>query len=442
LFDKLKKKSIEIVCPVCKGGQTEPALAFSTFCRTCGEHLKIIKGEAHLHSGPQLSGISGMRMVSEKSPVYPLNPQRSSQHDDNNNDKNSGQNNKLKSRLLLASKKARSKGKRRPSREEAILNLSPQKMDKQSEPDNFDPEFFEAETMQASVAEVFGLIRPTAELASEPLKDIQNETGEEDYQLSKDAITLGTEATAYEDLNSGSMAAMIGDLVNLEKKREIAKTKQPPRPSPEAPKIALPEKPVIVKKEAPKNQVKVRCFRCNHRQWESKHAESTQCGRCNTYISLADYEIRQPTDRIIRTRGNVTVLRKGALMGNELACRDLLAMGPISTKIDCSGQARFKASATVQGHLHCESLIIDKGTIVEFAQGVYSESVIIYGSLRGDVTCAGLVEVFKNGILDGDVTAQFVDLKSGATLTGEMIIDPDLQVKLPEVKGYDSSIID
>jgi hypothetical protein len=44
--------------------------------------------------------------------------------------------------------------------------------------------------------------------------------------------------------------------------------------------------------------------------------------------------------------------------------------------------------------------------------------------------------------LDGDVTAQVVDLKIGATLTGEMIINPDLQVKLPEVKGYDSSIID
>jgi cytoskeletal protein CcmA (bactofilin family) len=434
LFDKLKKKSIEIVCPACKGSQTEPALAFSTFCRTCGEHLKLVKGEARLHSGPQLSGISGMRLVSSKTPVYPLNQQKKAPQSHLNGEKESDQ-----ASTFVESKRERKKASRSRIGEKPPQKPTVQTVKKEFAQDN---EFFEPEPMEASVAEVFGLIRPNVEAGGEPPKGHHPDIEVDDYQLSEDAITLGKEASPFEDLNAGSMGAMIGDLLAQEEKRELAKVKRIPEPSPEAPKVALPEKPVIIKKEVPKNQVKVRCFRCNHRQWESKHAESTQCGRCNTYISLADYEIRQPTDRIIRTRGNVTVLKKGALHGSDLACRDLLAMGPISTKIDCSGQARFKASATVDGHLHCESLIIDKGTMVEFSQGVYSESVKIYGTLRGDVTCAGLVEIFKTGILDGDVTAQVVDLKIGATLTGEMIINPDLQVKLPEVKGYDSSIID
>jgi cytoskeletal protein CcmA (bactofilin family) len=85
---------------------------------------------------------------------------------------------------------------------------------------------------------------------------------------------------------------------------------------------------------------------------------------------------------------------------------------------------------------------VEKGTIVEFTEGVYSESVKIFGTLRGDVICAGLVEVMKSGILDGDVHAQVVDLQEGGTLTGEMMIDPELKVKLPAVKGYDPSIID
>jgi hypothetical protein len=70
LFDKLKKKSIEIICPSCKGGQTEPALAFSTYCRTCGKHLKIVKGVARVNSGPQLSGLSSIRVVSESIPPF------------------------------------------------------------------------------------------------------------------------------------------------------------------------------------------------------------------------------------------------------------------------------------------------------------------------------------------------------------------------------------
>ncbi len=438
MFDKLKKKSIEIVCPVCKGGQSEPALAFSTFCRTCGEHLKIIKGEARLNSGPQLSGISGIRLVSERTPVYPLKSQKDQPQSDNRDETNFDQNICLETTSLLAAKNRPRSKLHRPHAPASPI-LTPLAMDKKLDQENYERDFSELDPLEASVAEVFGLIRPNTELSEESPKI---EIGVDEYQISGDAITLGTEASAYEDLNSGSMAALIGDLVALEEKRELAKANQLSQTSPEAPKIAMPKRPVIVKKEVPKGQVKVRCFRCNHRQWESKHAESTQCGRCNTYISLADFEIRQPTDRIIRTRGNVTVLRKGAFMGTDLACRDLLAMGPISTKIDCSGQARFKASATVNGHLHCESLIIDKSTIVEFSQGVYSESVKVYGTLRGDVTCAGLVEIFKGGILDGDVTARFVELKVGATLTGEITIDPDLQVKLPEVKGYDSSIID
>jgi cytoskeletal protein CcmA (bactofilin family) len=308
----------------------------------------------------------------------------------------------------------------------------------------------------ASVAEVFGLTQADSGEEVQPSKE--EKPVEEDYQLGEDTITLGNEAASYEELTEGSMAALIGDLVEHEEKREQARAAKAARPEktetdsekpepkpaqkPEPAVLAEKEKPVISKKEVSKNQIRVRCFRCNHCQWESKHAESTQCGRCNTYISLADYQIRQPSDRVIRTRGNVTVHRRGALLGSELACRNLLAMGTISTRIDCSGEARFKYSATVNGNLFCETLIVEKGTIVEFTEGVYSESVKIYGTLRGDVICAGLVEVMRSGILDGDVVAREIDLQDGGTLTGEMEIDPELKVKLPAVKGYDPSIID
>lgn len=451
MFDKLKKKSIEIICPACKGGQTEPSLAFSTYCRNCGEHLKIVKGIARLNSGPQLSGISTIRVVSESVPLF---VDKEEETDKQNGHKNGKAETWVKSKTRPETRKPEKKKKRKKSREQPAgekpqteTSASPEKevrMDREP---------------PASVAEVFGLTRDKEEPDSPPIAP------EEDYKPKEHSISLGNESASYEELSEGSMAAMIGDLVEQEEKREKAKANRdtlsvkpvvektvapPPEPRqdiekddpPEPGILAEPEKPIVTKKEISKNQIKVRCFRCNHRQLESKHAESTQCGRCNTYISLADYHIRQPTDRVIRTRGNVTVHRKGSLIGDELACRNLLAMGTISTKIDCSGEARFKYSASVNGNLHCESLIVEKGTIVEFSEGVYTESVKIYGTLRGDVTCAGLVEVTRTGILDGDVIARDIDLQDGGTLTGEMAVDPDLKVKLPEVKGYDPSIID
>lgn len=496
MFDKLKKKSIEIICPACKGGQTEPSLAFSTYCRTCGEHLKIIKGIARLNSGPQLSGLSTIRVVSESIPVVKPNGDESktngngSANGNGSNGDHSGNGDSkdawVKSKKSPEKKKARKKGKRK--RERARQEAKKQKPEPEPAPQpeqqpepapseqEIDPppaevkEFVEPEPL-ASVAEVFGLTQVPEESPAEPVDSVLNEPEqvEEEYQLNNESsITLGDRAAAFEELTEGSMAAMISDLVEHEEKREQAKAAQSPAPEeeeesettssepefnfnknnkadeepPEPGILAEEEKPIVVKREVSKNRIKVRCFRCNHIQWESKHAESTQCGRCNTYISLADYHIRQPTDRVIRTRGNVTVHRRGSLIGSELACRDLLSMGTISTKIDCSGEARFKYSASVNGNLHCESLIVEKGTIVEFSEGVYSESVKIYGTLRGDVTCAGAVEITRSGILDGDVIAKQVDLQEGGTLTGEMQIDHHLKVKLPEVKGYDPSIID
>lgn len=457
LFDKLKKKSIEIICPACKGGQTEPALAFSTYCRTCGEHLKIIKGVARLNAGPQLSGISSIRVVSESAPVL-------IHHAESKDSENEGKNGNgtnlpetwVKTKKNPDRNKGRKKNKRSRERENGkTFEIGDLETAEKSRSNS------RSEEPLPSVAEVFGLTGDSRKETS----DVET-AEEEDYEVREGSITLGGQAAAYEELTEGSMAAMISDLVEQEEKRSLAKAasresvheeRDKPRTEKKAKAVAakkevddkpLPavlaasEKPVVTKREISKHQIRVRCFRCNHCQWESKHAESTQCGRCNTYISLADYHIRQATDRVIRTRGNVTVHRRGSLIGSELACRDLLAMGTISTKIDCSGEARFKYSASVNGNLYCETLIVEKGTIVEFSEGVFSESVKIYGTLRGDVTCAGLVEVTRTGILDGDVTARSMDLHDGGTLTGEMTLEPDLKVRLPEVKGYDPSIID
>ena len=389
-------------------------MALSTYCRNCGEHLKISKGVAQLTSGPQLSGISKVRVVSEM--ARPPAEEEPESDEAGSNWLNPETSEETPVEPRPKKRRGRRKGKRERARaKQAKAEAAAREM---------------REQRPASVAEVFGLTEAPPEEetpVSEPVADEKR--------------GLGDDASAATDLAEGSMGAMISELVEEQKKTEETVETSVKKTIPK--KAPVPKKSAaLVRDQTKKTQIRVRCFRCNHRQWESKHAESTQCGRCNTYISLADYHIRQPTDRVIRTRGNVVIHRKGSLVGAELACRDLLVMGTISTKIDCSGEARFRNSALLRGNLYCQSLVVERGTIVEFPDGVFTEYAHIEGIVRGDLTCAGRVEVFGSGLIEGDVKARDLDLQGGGSFTGEMEIDEKLKIVLPVVKGYDPSIIE
>lgn len=410
MFERFKKKSIEITCPACKGGQTEPALAFSTYCRNCGVHLKLLKGVARLNSGPQISGLS---TVKEVTPMIPI--------EESINEEPAKKEPVAQSPKQSGNQKVRRKGRRKRKRNSAQKEKADTpEVREEPKPKN---------AQEVSVAEVFGLT------SDEPIP--------EEKPVGK-PLGMASESTPApaDELTEGSMAAMISDLVEQEKKRVQAMAGTPIESSPSATTKAKARSAKKPLSERGRHQVKVRCFRCHHCQWESRYAESTQCGRCNTYIKLNDVHIRQHMDRVIRTRGNVVIHRRGTFHGPELSCRDLMVMGAISAKVDCSGEARFKHSVSVTGHLYCENLIIEKGVIVEFVDGVHTENAVINGTLRGDITCAGVVHVSRAGILDGDIHAHGLDMIEGGTLTGELELDPELELNLPVIKGYDPSIID
>jgi cytoskeletal protein CcmA (bactofilin family) len=50
--------------------------------------------------------------------------------------------------------------------------------------------------------------------------------------------------------------------------------------------------------------------------------------------------------------------------------------------------------------------------------------------------CSGRIRIFKTGSVIGNATARAVVLNDGGVLTGQMSIQPDLDIKLPEKKGY------
>lgn len=176
----------------------------------------------------------------------------------------------------------------------------------------------------------------------------------------------------------------------------------------------------------------VRCFECGHIHEVSVAASSTQCARCSLYISLSDEHIREQYSRNIRTRGDVTIYRKGSVVGCEIACHNLTVQGKISGSVDCSGNAIFKNSGKVLGSMHCKHIIVDRKCEVDFPQGIIAESADIYGVVRGDILCSGTIHIFKTGSVLGDATAKAIVMKDGGVLTGQMSIQHDVDISLPE----------
>ena len=187
---------------------------------------------------------------------------------------------------------------------------------------------------------------------------------------------------------------------------------------------------------------RVRCYRCYHVQMVSRFAKSTQCERCSAYISLANYEIKAVKSHTLRTRGDVTIAKKGGLINaSEVACHHLTVSGAIDATVDCSGDATFRHSGTVRGKLFCERLVIEKNCEVRFPDGVMTERADINGHLIGDVTCSGKVRIARTGIIEGNLTAVDLETKEGGRVSGETVIDSETKTELPLKKGFNPTII-
>ncbi|NNE91429.1 MAG: polymer-forming cytoskeletal protein [Verrucomicrobiales bacterium] len=256
---------------------------------------------------------------------------------------------------------------------------------------------------------------------------------DEDVELDAEAVVAAE--TKEEENHTDSSVAEIGKKLAFWNRRKEDQT-GPLDPAKMPADFSPPEK-----KEHGPDMRSVRCFKCNHVQNVSLCATSTQCGRCSVYISLSDYDIRTAQSQTIRTRGNVTIHKRGSLIGCDIACHDLTVLGKISGSVDCSGNAVFKNSGKVVGSMHCKHLQVDKKCELVFPQGVVAESADIYGIVHGNITCSGTVRIFKSGAVNGDATAKAIVLKDGGILSGQMSIQHDVDIELPVKKGYDPSII-
>ena len=93
----------------------------------------------------------------------------------------------------------------------------------------------------------------------------------------------------------------------------------------------------------------------------------------------------------------------------------------LATDIDFSGNVDLKKPLMIKGfftgNINSESaLSIEEGAIVK--ADVRADSLVVKGSLEGDVVAETVVRIYPTGKLSGDVTAPEVILDSGCYFTG------------------------
>lgn len=160
------------------------------------------------------------------------------------------------------------------------------------------------------------------------------------------------------------------------------------------------------------------CFACGHRFPTVADAQSSQCPKCSGYVSLLDYEITEPWNRRIETRGNVLIRKTGKVAGVTVRCHQLTVLGELAGSVECSGDLVIRSHGRIVGTVRCRTLRVEKGARVEFLNPVHAEAAVIDGQVRGQITCTGAVTLQKRAHLHGLVRTSSLVVKPGARHTG------------------------
>lgn len=174
----------------------------------------------------------------------------------------------------------------------------------------------------------------------------------------------------------------------------------------------------------PKTYRNVVCFDCQHPHKVVSASTSSLCPSCGSYIDLRDVIIKERTTQKIRTRGDVTVEKKGALLGTSITCGNLTVEGQIAGSIHASGTVIFRASGKILGEVRCQHLVIEKKCEVQFLQPIHAETGEISGSMSGSFHFNNRLFLTRRGSILGLVQAPSMLMEIGGQLDATLAILP------------------
>lgn len=162
------------------------------------------------------------------------------------------------------------------------------------------------------------------------------------------------------------------------------------------------------------------CLHCGNVFEVVRDAQSSQCPKCGGYVSLRDYEVDTDWRQRIQTRGDITILKSGSIIGVNLQCHNLNVFGKLAATVECSGKLRIRSHGKIVGNVTCRELRVERGVEVEFQGEVHAGSAFIDGNVKAQLTCTGTITLEKKAHLQGLARAGELVVKAGAKHTGMM----------------------
>lgn len=242
------------------------------------------------------------------------------------------------------------------------------------------------------------------------------------------ALVISTQCRScrtHFQVENGKGVARIRPVTRLAKPRKDSDPEPPPQPVVKSQPLlrsgpSLPPKRSLLMRllRPSKPPREVGCFNCGHVYSTIAEAQSSQCPKCGSYVSLLDHEITEPWNRRIQTRGNVIIQKTGSVSGATLRCHNLTVLGELAGSVECSGDLIIRSHGKIIGTVQCRHLRIEKGARVEFLNPVQAVSATIDGQVRGQISCSGAVVLEKRALLHGFVRTSSLVVKPGAKHTG------------------------
>ncbi len=168
----------------------------------------------------------------------------------------------------------------------------------------------------------------------------------------------------------------------------------------------------------------VLCNRCLREFTAPAAANATNCPGCGSYLLLHDFEIDEPWDEKIATRGNVVLLRHGTISDPDVECHDFTLLGRLDTGVRCTGSFTIRRSGLIRGKIRCASLRVERRVKVEFIYPVETGTATIHGEVVGSIRASGPVTLLKRSRVRGNITTPSLVVKPGARHTGRIRPSP------------------
>jgi len=267
-------------------------------------------------------------------------------------------------------------------------------------------------------------------MADEPqrhrIEVICPECGNHQYEPALVVSTLCRSCRANFQVRDGKGVVRTHPVTRLAKPRKDSDPEPAPPPATRRLQAVLTRTPVEVRPQSffmrlfnpIKPPREISCFNCSYSYKTVGEAQSSQCPKCSSYISLVSYDINERWNRRIQTCGDVVIQKSGVVSGVTLRCHNLTVLGELAGSVECSGDLIIRSHGKIIGKVRCKNLRVEKGARVEFLNPVTATTAFIDGQVRGQISCSGTITLEKRAHLQGLVRAASLIVKPGAKHTG------------------------